>query len=47
MKHKFLDLCSNSIEQDVLQETAPSESTEPAQHLAKTKRQHLINIQLT
>lgn len=48
MKHKFLDLCSNSIEQDVLQETAPSESTEPAQHLAKNKTpaldQYTINL---
>ena len=48
MKHKFLDLCSNSIEQDVLQETAPSESTEPTQHLAKNKTpaldQYTINL---
>ena len=48
MKHKFLDLCSNSIEHDVLQETAPSESTEPAQHLAKNKTpaldQYTINL---
>ena len=48
MKHKFLDLCSNSIEQNVLQETAPSESTEPAQHLAKNKTpaldQYTINL---
>ncbi|WP_394999714.1 type VI secretion system ATPase TssH, partial [Acinetobacter sp.] len=48
MKHKFLDLCSNSIEQDVLHETAPSESTEPAQHLAKNKTpaldQYTINL---
>ncbi len=48
MKHKFLDLCSNSIEQDVLQETAPSESTEPVQHLAKNKTpaldQYTINL---
>ncbi|WP_431605580.1 type VI secretion system ATPase TssH [Acinetobacter johnsonii] len=48
MKHKFLDLCSNSIEQDVLQETALSESTEPAQHLAKNKTpaldQYTINL---
>ncbi|HRM31549.1 MAG TPA: type VI secretion system ATPase TssH, partial [Acinetobacter johnsonii] len=48
MKHKFLDLCSNSIEQDVLQETAPSESIEPAQHLAKNKTpaldQYTINL---
>ena len=48
MKHKFLDLCSNSIEQDVLQKPAPSESTEPAQHLAKNKTpaldQYTINL---
>lgn len=48
MKHKFLDLCSNSIEQNVLQEPTPSESTEPAQHLAKNKTpaldQYTINL---
>ncbi|MFP8817311.1 type VI secretion system ATPase TssH [Acinetobacter johnsonii] len=48
MKHKFLDLCSNSIEQNVLQEPTPSESTEPVQHLAKNKTpaldQYTINL---
>ncbi|WP_422614535.1 type VI secretion system ATPase TssH [Acinetobacter johnsonii] len=48
MKHKFLDLCSNSIEQDVLKELAPSESTEVAQHLVKNKTpaldQYTINL---
>ncbi len=48
MKHKFLDLCSNSIEQDVLQEPAPIESTDPAQHLLKNKTpaldQYTINL---
>lgn len=48
MKHKFLDLCSNSIEQNVLQEPAPIESIEPAQHLAKNKTpaldQYTINL---